>query len=302
MNLTLFHYPFSPYAEKIRCMLGYCGIEWNSFEVPPYPPRPTLDDLSGGYGRIPVAQIGADIFCDSQLIVEEIVAISGDDSLDFQNNEESLQGLVKQAQGTIFMDVVASASPLKMLARMVLGFGPRKTLRFIKDRTRMAANSPLKLNNRKEAQQQLDDFLNLLESGLESTFLGGEYPCGADFCVYHPLWMLRTGVDPRPPKKYPKVMSWMDRMSALSGKPQSVLSEAEVFEMAESQPRVLPTSTHNENLGKRVKVGPVDYRLETVEGELVAETEQRWILKRVNKELGDMHIHFPKQGYQLTVC
>jgi hypothetical protein len=28
------------------------------------PPRPLLDPLTGGYRRVPVLQVGADIYCD----------------------------------------------------------------------------------------------------------------------------------------------------------------------------------------------------------------------------------------------
>ena len=301
MDITLFHYPFSPYAEKVRCMFGYCGIKWNSFEVDPYPPRPTLYALSGGYGRIPAAQIGADIFCDSQIIVEEIVAASGDSSLDIYKGDEQAKQLVKRAQGDIFFGVVASGSPLKILTRMILGFGPKRTYRFIKDRTSMASNSSLKLQDRKTSQNQLDDFLDDLEGQLNQAFLGGNKPTAVDFCVYHPLWMLRTGIDPRPPKNHPKVLGWMDRMASYSHAAHRELTEDDVFQNAKSnQPRALPESIEGESIGKQVAVGPADYRLETVEGELVAETDRRWIVKRCSSELGDLHVHFPKDGYQLS--
>jgi glutathione S-transferase len=35
-------------------------------------PKPDLVPLTGGYRRIPVMQIGADVFCDSQVILAEI--------------------------------------------------------------------------------------------------------------------------------------------------------------------------------------------------------------------------------------
>ena len=38
--------------------------------------RPNLDPLTGGYRRIPVAQIGP-IFCDTQLIAEEVADLQG---------------------------------------------------------------------------------------------------------------------------------------------------------------------------------------------------------------------------------
>ena len=66
----LHHYDRSPYAEKVRLMFGVTNSEWQSLLSPPWPPRPNVDPLAGGYRRIPVAQCGADIFCDSAVIAE----------------------------------------------------------------------------------------------------------------------------------------------------------------------------------------------------------------------------------------
>ena len=63
----LFHYPMSPYSEKLRLALGIYRRQWLSFEVAAFPPRPLLNRLTGGYRRIPVLQLGAHLYCDSQL-------------------------------------------------------------------------------------------------------------------------------------------------------------------------------------------------------------------------------------------
>ena len=70
--MILHHYPMSPFSEKIRLMFGYADMEWLSVISPESPPRPIVEPLVGGYRRIPVAQSGADIFCDSRLIADEI--------------------------------------------------------------------------------------------------------------------------------------------------------------------------------------------------------------------------------------
>ena len=51
-TLILHHYDASPYAEKIRLMLGWKGLTWHSLLSPPQPPRPNVDPLSGGRRRI----------------------------------------------------------------------------------------------------------------------------------------------------------------------------------------------------------------------------------------------------------
>lgn len=62
-------------------MLGYTGVKWQSQAAPLTPPRPAIDTLLSGYRRIPVAQIDADIFCDTRIIADEIALLSGTTSL-----------------------------------------------------------------------------------------------------------------------------------------------------------------------------------------------------------------------------
>jgi len=69
----IFHaYPQSPVAEKVRVAFGVKKLNWCSVEIPRLPPKPMLTTLTGGYRRTPVMQIGADIYCDSYCIIEEL--------------------------------------------------------------------------------------------------------------------------------------------------------------------------------------------------------------------------------------
>src|SRR6516162_11612093 len=68
MTLILHHYPRSFFAQKIRTILAFKRIPWRSVEQPIMMPKPHLTALTGGYRRIPVLQIGADVYCDSALI------------------------------------------------------------------------------------------------------------------------------------------------------------------------------------------------------------------------------------------
>ena len=70
--LILHHYDFSNYAEKARLASGYKGLDWRACTIPPVAPKPDLTPLTGGYRRTPVLQIGADIFCDTHLILREL--------------------------------------------------------------------------------------------------------------------------------------------------------------------------------------------------------------------------------------
>src|ERR1051326_3820360 len=71
-DVILHHYDISPYSEKVRLGLGLKGLAWASVEMPVIMPKPDLTALTGGYRKAPVLQIGADIYCDSQLIMREL--------------------------------------------------------------------------------------------------------------------------------------------------------------------------------------------------------------------------------------
>ncbi len=47
--LILHHYWLSPYADKVRRMLGAKGLAWRSVEAPVIPPRPSLSPVLGAF-------------------------------------------------------------------------------------------------------------------------------------------------------------------------------------------------------------------------------------------------------------
>src|SRR6202162_6117319 len=71
-DIILHHYDTSPYSEKVRTGFGLKGLAWASVELPVIMPKPNLTALAGGYRKTPILQIGADIYCDSQLIMREL--------------------------------------------------------------------------------------------------------------------------------------------------------------------------------------------------------------------------------------
>ena len=71
-EIILHNYPNSPFSEKIRVAFGIKKLAWRSAIQPTIMPKPDLTALTGGYRKIPVMQIGADIFCDTQLILREL--------------------------------------------------------------------------------------------------------------------------------------------------------------------------------------------------------------------------------------
>ena len=71
-TLILHQYAASPFSEKIRKLLAHKQVPWFAVDQPDMLPKPDLLPLTGGYRRIPVLQVGADVYCDSQLIARVI--------------------------------------------------------------------------------------------------------------------------------------------------------------------------------------------------------------------------------------
>ena len=71
-DIILHNFPASPFSEKVRLVLGMKKLSWKNVEIPSIMPKPDLMPLTGGYRKTPVMQIGADIFCDSQIIIREL--------------------------------------------------------------------------------------------------------------------------------------------------------------------------------------------------------------------------------------
>ena len=73
----LYHYEASPYAELVRAAFGVKGLAWGSLIIPRILPKPDQTQLTGAYGRTPVVQIGADIYCDTGAILPALESLSG---------------------------------------------------------------------------------------------------------------------------------------------------------------------------------------------------------------------------------
>src|SRR5690606_34772850 len=124
-DIVLHNYAFSPFSEKIRTTLGLKRIAWRSVAVAPLPPRPLLAALTGGYRRIPVLQIGADIYCATHPILPALERLQPEPSL-YPNDCEGL------ARGMAFACERAVLIPT--IGVLVHYIGDALPPEFIKDR------------------------------------------------------------------------------------------------------------------------------------------------------------------------
>jgi glutathione S-transferase len=297
----LHHYSMSPFSEKIRLMFGYTGLPWQSLPSPEMPPRPNVDPLSGGYRRIPIAQVGADIFCDSRLISAEIARHCEIDALDPFRASDRVRDLARRLEGDVFWAAVLSVSPGASIRQLVRNVGIWSTLRFIKDRAGVGRSARVQLPSAGQARETFAAHLKDLEQRLENDFLEGSSPSHQDFAAFHTLWFRQVVGGASPPADLQRVAGWYRRMSGFGHGSQVTTSRQDAFAAArDNAPRPVPAShTTDALVGSVVTVSPSDYALDAVRGTLVGSSSERWILARETGEFGLLHVHFPRAGFEL---
>ena len=119
-QITLFHYPFSPWSQKITAYLSIRGIPYISCEQPVTLPRPDLTKgLGVKYRRIPVMSIGRDVYCDTLLMLEKLEELypyqSGEISRRGKNGtERALEKLLEKWTDVVVFKYAAAAIPTNL--------------------------------------------------------------------------------------------------------------------------------------------------------------------------------------------
>jgi glutathione S-transferase len=302
--MILHHYDASPFSEKIRLMLGYCAIEWQSLVSPAMPPRSNVDPLTGGYRRMPVAQSGADIFCDTAIISEEIAAMAAKPELAKSNCDDTINNFISHAEFQVFFALAGQLTGREAASMLFRTMTAWEVVKFIKDRLAMTRTATVKFPGKREGKNIVNNFHNDLESKLgPQRFLFGETPCIADFSAYHPLWFRYSGQGHRPFERWPKLNSWFNTMSDFGQGIRTEITTEIAFDRASSaEPRALPVVDKTEKrLGASISIGPGDYAQDQIKGTLVGSTDSRWIISRDTEQFGTLHVHFPKAGFELVV-
>ncbi len=188
-RILLHHYESSPYAEKVRLALGLKDVEWGSVETSAVPPRPLLAPLTGGYRRIPVMQVGADIYCDTHAILPALDRLHPEPSL----SPGLAPGLAEALSYGFERDIWLAAIGVRV------HFAGDAPAEFLRDRKEdylyidmsHAAMEPDFPRNAQRVAAWVARFGRALTDG--RPFLGGDAPGTADLGVFHVLWLMRDG-------------------------------------------------------------------------------------------------------------
>ena len=313
IELILHHYPASPFAEKARLMLGYKQLPWRSVHIPIVMPKPDLIALTGGYRRTPVAQIGADIYCDTALIARLLERLQPAPGLYPQAQAANVNLLALWADTSLFSAAVAYAFQPAGLQAMFGHLSPQQVAAFIEDRKEMRKGGTSPRMSLDQAWGGLLNFLPWLESQLAavSERSAAGYFCGteatiADFSIYHPLWFVRRAgplsalLDP-----YPHLNTWFECMSEFGHGRAEPLSRLDALKVAhDSAPGALPEADLRQvdgcARGDQVTVSATDYGTDPVRGELVMSTVEEIVVRREDERAGTVQVHFPRIGYRLV--
>jgi glutathione S-transferase len=303
-DLILHHYPTSPFAEKIRLILGYKQLAWKSVLIPVIMPKPDVLALTGGYRRTPLLQIGADMYCDTALIVDVLERHAPIPSL-FPREQSGLVRTVAQwADSTLFWTAIAYVFQPAGLQAIFGKLPPEHLQAFGADRAAMRGNAPRMAVA--EATACLTEYIDRLDNMLADgkPYLMGALPTLADFSVYHPVWYVS-----RVPglsvilERAPKLLAWLARMSTIGHGTAEKISSADAIDLCRnSTPLILDKAVidlHDIALGERVTITPTDYALDPVEGELVLASATELAVRRQDARAGTVTVHFPRNGYQL---
>ena len=301
-DIILHHYPMSPFSEKMRAMLGYAGLSWQSVIHKEMPPRPQLARLAGGYRKIPVAQIGADIFCDTRTISSEIVALAGKQELALEHCADDIRAFVRKVDLDLFFPCVLVGAGKKLNRKALKSMSFLDLLRFIWDRINLGRKSAVKIPGAKQSYPLVKAHLEDLEQRLQQDFLFGDSPTVADFSTYHGLWFIRDMGEKSLIRDFPKINAWMDRIKAFGhGSTQEISAADAISIAAKATPRTIPREQQQDvRIGTQVSIAPDDYGQVPTTGKLVGCTPESWIIARQDPEAGTIHVHFPRQGFQLS--
>ncbi len=299
-EIIFHHYWTSPFSEKVRVVFGMKGLTWRSVEIPNMMPKPDLIPLTGGYRKTPVMQIGADIYCDTQLIIREL------------ERRHPTPAIVPHA-GLSFALAFWSDRPFfQATVPLIFGeVGPMIPEAFKKDREQMFPERPFNNEVMKAAIPAFKDqwraHADFLEAQLQDgrKFLHGDVANVDDAHCHLNIWFLKSFFAPTAEallKEFPRITAWYARVTAIGHGTHTPMDSKEALAIAKAatSTAVARADEHDPNgrkPGDRVSVMADDYGRDPVTGQLVFSTAQEIAIKRHDPAVGDVVVHFPRAGF-----
>lgn len=266
-------------------------------------PKPQLVPLTGGYRRIPVLQIGADIYCDTRLILAELERRFPEPSLYPPGTRGRADMIAGWADHALFATSLG----------LVFGInGDRFPPELHADRATFTAGKfdgwdSAKMRPRVPSlRDELRLHLHWIDRSLAESegFILGAMPSLADVAVYHPLWYLRGNLgEAEGLAAYPRVLAWMDRVAAVGHGTSAPLSPDDALAIARAtEPVSVAPASSDLPTGVALSVTPTDWGFDTVTGICVAADTESVALRRDDPEAGNVLVHFPRAGFAIAAA
>jgi glutathione S-transferase len=297
----IFHnFATSPFSEKVRMVFGMKQLAWRSVEIPSMLPKPLLMPLTGGYRKTPVMQIGADIFCDSQIIIHELERRFPEPTV-FPHGKGLPYAVGFWSDRTFFMASVP----------IIFGeIGDAVREDFKKDRAAMSGGT-FSTDAMKAAAPFMKDQWRAHASFLAKhltdgrRFLLGEVPSILDAHAYMNLWFMKGAIAATTAvllKEFPAIDAWYGRVQAVGhGKPSPMDGKEALAVAKAATSDAKPTADAFEprglKPGDRVSVSADDYGRDPVTGEIVFTNAHEIAIRRNDAEVGEVVVHFPRAGF-----
>ncbi len=300
--VILHQYDLSPFSEKIRKILGCKNAPWHAVTQSMWLPRPQLTPMTGAFRRIPVLQIGADVYCDTRLIARKLDALFPEPPLVPVGLEAATEAITQWADRHMFATTVPQV--FTELGAML---------------------PPALMEDRKKMRPDLDpaallalvpDFRNELRvfaAGLDRTLARGAFLLGdrfglADASVYHVLWFVRNAPSAGAIlARFPGLQRWLGVIDAMGqGRrkemtPEDALAIAKAAEPA-TERREDPADPNGLAPGMRVVISSDDLPESRIPGEVLALDVDEVVILRNDPACGAIALHFPRAGYRVATA
>lgn len=304
-ELILHQYAESTFSEKVRALLGYKGASYRSVDTSIMMPRPDLIPLTGGYRRIPVLQMGADIFCDTAIMCRVIDAIYPDNPIYPEANIATVEGFAYWTDTFFFKVCVAVAFQPNALASEPLFADEAGAAEFFADRAKLTEGSSELAMSFEVAEPYFLSHLSGLDEQLShADFLFGGSPTIADFSTYHLMWFIRQRevlLDYFTP--FEALSAWYERIAAFGHGDVTTITGSEALAVAAQEtPDEMVDSVFIDEIepGTEVSIMPIDYGFQPVKGELIVSGIDELAIVRDDDAAGRVVVHFPRMGFQIV--
>lgn len=300
-DLILHHFDISPFAEKVRIALGIKGAAWKSVQIPLVMPKPELTALTGGYRKTPVLQVGADIYCDTQLIARVLEGVCPGPGLFPGDSEALCHSIASWADLLLFRPGAGLSMGTNLdLPEDILS--DRFAFFDFLDREALPGQLPDLFAQFRANLQRVED---MLADG--RPFLLGQSPSWADAACYAPVWMCRGNIRGAEGllEHLPRLREWELRVREIGHGARSELEAETALAIARdagsrSDGHLAADAWPALALGSEVTVEPDDYGAVPVAGELMRLTQHEIAVRRRDDRAGEVIVHFPRIGYKVT--